>query len=93
MKLKKFLLRYYPPGVILEYATSSGDRESKSIDLLNLNENTNVEELVDEILQEEDLIPISKRHYLVELINRLLVKVTSKNVQNFQLKKKLISHK
>ena len=83
MKLKKFLLRYYPPGIILEYATSNGEKEVKSIDLLNLNENTNVEELVDEILQEENLIPDSKRHYLVELINRLLIKVTSKNVQNF----------
>lgn len=60
MKLKKLLLRYYPPGVILEYAKSNGEIEVKSIDLLNLNETTNVEELVDEILKEEDLIPVSK---------------------------------
>lgn len=50
MKLKKFFLRYFPPGVILEYQKSNGDLESKSIDLLNLNEQTDVEELVDEIL-------------------------------------------
>lgn len=36
MKLKKFLLRYYPPGIILEYVRNSGEIESKSIDLLNL---------------------------------------------------------
>lgn len=50
MWLKKFLLWYYPPGIILEYLKSNGESEIKSIDLLNLNEETNVEELVDEIL-------------------------------------------
>lgn len=57
MKLKKFLLRYYPPGIILEYIKSNGEKEIKSIDLLNLNEQTDVDELVDEILNEEPLIP------------------------------------
>ena len=36
MKLKRFLLRYYPPGIILEYLRSNGEIETKSIDLLNL---------------------------------------------------------
>jgi len=36
MKLKRFLLRYFPPGVILEYERSNGEIETKSIDLLNL---------------------------------------------------------
>ena len=36
MKLKRFLLRYYPPGIILEYTRSNGEQETKSIDLLNL---------------------------------------------------------
>lgn len=36
MKLKKFLLRYYPPGILLEYVRSNGEVETKSIDLLNL---------------------------------------------------------
>jgi len=38
MKLKRFLLRYYPPGIILEYLRSNGSYETKSIDLLNLTE-------------------------------------------------------
>lgn len=71
MKLKKILLRYFPPGVILEYQKSNGEMESKSVDLLNLNEHTDVEELVDEILQEEPLIPFSKKHIMVDLINKL----------------------
>ena len=36
MKLKRFLLRYYPPGILLEYVRGSGEEEIKSIDLLNL---------------------------------------------------------
>jgi dynein assembly factor with WDR repeat domains 1 len=80
MKLKKFLLRYYPPGIILEYIKSNGETEIKSIDLLNLNEQTNVEELVDEILEEEPLIPPSKKHYLVSLIDKLVSKVTSNTI-------------
>lgn len=72
MKLKKFLLRYYPPGIILEYVKTNGEPEIKSIDLLNLNEETNVNELVDEILSEEPLIPQSKKHYLVNLIEKLI---------------------
>jgi len=36
MKLKRFLLRYFPPGIILEYIRSNGENETKSIDLLNL---------------------------------------------------------
>ena len=36
MKLKRFLLRYHPPGIILEYLRKNGEVETKSIDLLNL---------------------------------------------------------
>ena len=36
MKLKRFLLRFHPPGIILEYLKRNGENETKSIDLLNL---------------------------------------------------------
>ena len=93
MKLKKFLLRYYPPGIILEYQKSNGETEIKSIDLLNLNEDTVVPQLVDEILNEEPLIPSSKKHYLVKLIDKLVEKVTNNKYQNFKLFKQLKAHK
>ena len=35
MKLKRFLLRYYPPGIILEYEQQN-ILKTKSIDLLDL---------------------------------------------------------
>jgi hypothetical protein len=46
MKLKKILIRYYPPGITLEYIRSNGEVESKCIDLLNLSEETNIDELI-----------------------------------------------
>lgn len=36
MRLKRFLLRYYPPGITLEYEHSNGTPDSKTIDLLTL---------------------------------------------------------
>jgi len=36
MKLRRFLLRYYPPGIILEYDLRDKTRSQKEIDLLNL---------------------------------------------------------
>lgn len=92
MKLKKFQLRYYPPGIVLEYVKSNGELEIKSIDLLNLNEDTNIPELVDEILSEEPLIPHSKKHYLVSLIQKLLDRITKNHKQNFKQFKKLKAH-
>jgi dynein assembly factor with WDR repeat domains 1 len=56
MKLKRFLLRYYPPGIILEYLRSNQEIETKSIDLLNLTPQTNVEVLANQILFEEPAI-------------------------------------
>ena len=35
MKLRRFLLRYYPPGIILEYE-SNEELKQKTIDLLEL---------------------------------------------------------
>jgi len=46
MKLKKILIRYFPPGIILEYTRSNGETESKCIDLLNLSKDTDVDQLI-----------------------------------------------
>ena len=61
MKLKRFLLRYHPPGIILEYTRSSGEAETKSIDLLNLTPETDVDRLIGQILLEEPLITAKLR--------------------------------
>ena len=36
--LQRILVRFYPPGIILEFMDSEQSVENKSIDLLNLSE-------------------------------------------------------
>ena len=36
MKIKRFLLRYHPPGIFIEYIKSNGDLITKSIDIIQL---------------------------------------------------------
>ncbi|KAJ7324849.1 hypothetical protein JRQ81_017869 [Phrynocephalus forsythii] len=70
MKLKRFLLRYYPPGIILEYV-QGGEVKTKSIDLLDLNVATDVGALVEDIRNAEPLITASHKNQVVYLILRL----------------------
>ena len=37
-KLERILVRFFPPGIILEFTDEEGELDSKSIDLLNLSE-------------------------------------------------------
>ena len=64
MKLKRFLLRYYPPGVILEYELRDNTREMKEIDLLHLTPDTDIAVIVNQIVFEEPLITESKKPHL-----------------------------
>ena len=59
MRLIRFLLRYYPPGIILEYEQGNQTR-TKTIDLLDLTERSNVFELVAQLQATEPLITPSK---------------------------------
>jgi dynein assembly factor with WDR repeat domains 1 len=68
MKLKRFLLRYFPPGIILEYQRTNGEIETKSIDLLNLTHQTDIDSLVSQILFEEPMISEARRPQLAALI-------------------------
>ena len=56
MKLKRFLIRYYPPGIILEYQSRDGTQGTKEIPLLHLTAETDVEVLVNQIVFEQPLI-------------------------------------
>lgn len=78
MKLKRFLLRYYPPGIILEYQKSNGDQETKSIDLLNLSAETDIDQLVNEIVLQEPIITEKRKPQLKSLIEKLIKKAQEK---------------
>ena len=54
-KLEKIQVRFFPPGLILEFKDGSGLIENKSIDLLNLNENSDIDYLISQINKKEPL--------------------------------------
>ena len=54
-KLEKIMVRYFPPGIILEISNDLGEIDSKSIDLLNLTENSDIEYLIEQINEKEPL--------------------------------------
>uniref|UniRef100_A0A1A9V9D6 WD_REPEATS_REGION domain-containing protein n=1 Tax=Glossina austeni TaxID=7395 RepID=A0A1A9V9D6_GLOAU len=50
MSLTKIFLRYYPPGIALNYKQNNGEEYMQHIDLLDLTKNTNPDEIVRKIL-------------------------------------------
>ncbi|XP_044096803.1 dynein assembly factor with WDR repeat domains 1 isoform X2 [Neovison vison] len=91
MKLKGLLLRYYPPGIMLEYE-KSGELRTKSIDLLNLSSSTDVNALVEEIQKAEPLITASRSDLVKLLIQRLQDKLRQHSNHKFYLFKVLRAH-
>eukprot|EP01017_Pseudomicrothorax_dubius_P031582 TRINITY_DN404_c0_g1_i1.p1 TRINITY_DN404_c0_g1~~TRINITY_DN404_c0_g1_i1.p1 ORF type:complete len:357 (-),score=36.87 TRINITY_DN404_c0_g1_i1:485-1507(-) len=91
MKLNRFLLRYFPPGIILEYLDPSGNIESRNIDLLTLTPETNVDDLIYSILSEEPFLEQSHKPQLKSLIEKLIDKIESKKIQTF-IQTKSLSH-
>jgi dynein assembly factor with WDR repeat domains 1 len=92
MKLKRFLLRYFPPGIILEYELRDKTREMKEIDLLHLTPETDVEVLVNQIVCEEPLISDNRKPQLRRLVYKLIEKLESNESGDFILFKSLRAH-
>uniref|UniRef100_A0A8C6R2L2 Dynein assembly factor with WDR repeat domains 1 n=1 Tax=Nannospalax galili TaxID=1026970 RepID=A0A8C6R2L2_NANGA len=91
MKLKSFLLRYYPPGIMLEYE-KNGELKTKSIDLLELSSSTDVNSLVEEIQKVEPLITASRIEQVRLLVQRLQEKLRQHSDHSFYLFKVLRAH-
>jgi hypothetical protein len=54
-KLSKMMTRFFPPGLILEFKDNYDNIDSRTIDLLNLNKNTDIPYLIKEINEKEPL--------------------------------------
>ncbi|XP_059361965.1 dynein assembly factor with WDR repeat domains 1 isoform X1 [Carassius carassius] len=91
MRLKRLHIRYYPPGIFLDYE-KGGQLRTKSIDLLNLTPETDVNELVSDIRAAEPLISSSCVEQLKALICKLQEKVSQKDDRKFYLFRALQAH-
>uniref|UniRef100_A0A8V0ZUQ5 Dynein assembly factor with WD repeat domains 1 n=1 Tax=Gallus gallus TaxID=9031 RepID=A0A8V0ZUQ5_CHICK len=88
---RRLLLRYFPPGIILEYV-EGGELKTRSIDLLDLSPHTDVIALVEEIQKEEPLITASCKEHVIRLVQRLQEKLGEKEDHKFYLFKVLRAH-
>lgn len=96
MRLKKLLLRYYPPGIILEVSRVDdlGREETlqKSVDLLTLTPETNVDVTVNHLMRQEPLIPEKRRETVRALVQKLIDKLGAPPRYEFGLFKVLRAH-
>ena len=74
MRLKKYLLRYYPPAICLEYTKSSGATGVREIPLPHLNPDTNATALVNQLVAAEPLLASSRKQKLRRLLEILVSK-------------------
>ena len=54
-KLSKMMARFFPPGLILEFKDNYDNIDNRTIDLINLNNNTDIPSLMKEINEKEPL--------------------------------------
>ena len=54
-KLSKMMARFFPPGLILEFKDNYDNIDSRTIDLINLNIDTDISFLIKEINEKEPL--------------------------------------
>ena len=78
-KLSKMLARFFPPGLILEFKDNYDNIDSRTIDLINLNKNTDISYLIKEINEKEPLT--RKNNDKIEKI----IESNSKNNINLKL--------
>ncbi|KAK2951604.1 putative Dynein assembly factor with WDR repeat domains 1 [Blattamonas nauphoetae] len=72
VSLKRFLIRYFPPGVIIEYADADGQLCVQTIDLLDLSGSSDAEMVADTIIREISIISASKKPQLLRLVKKLV---------------------
>ncbi|KAH6585755.1 hypothetical protein BASA61_006738 [Batrachochytrium salamandrivorans] len=90
-KLKRLLLRYYPPGIIIEYEQDS-QLKQRMVDLLDFNLDSNPYQVAQQILKIDATIPPAKAPQLEELLTRLHRKMVAMDRPRYELVKTLRTH-
>ena len=92
MKINKFLLRFYPPAVIVEYSLETLETGQITLDLCELNEITDPGEQSQQLLKENPLLPKSCVDNLKQLINCLKEKLKINVDLKFKKHKQIKAH-
>ncbi|CAI6360797.1 unnamed protein product [Macrosiphum euphorbiae] len=81
MKLNKFYIRYYPPGIVFEYQKQRKIKQ-KILDLFDIEQETNVEKLAAQIASDEPLITPKILPQLETILQKLKDKTLFNNWEN-----------
>lgn len=94
MRVKRVLVRYFPPGIILECETNEETLVTRTMDLLDLTPETDLDALITDLIQAEPtLLKEKRRPLLKELLQRLVAKLTeSDRKTQFQCMNELRTH-
>jgi len=91
MRIKRFLLRYYPPAIIVEYVHRKGSIGSRTIQLFDLGQaSVGVDEIVSRILTEESfLLSVAKhektlRKLIYKLMDKQCIKLGGLRYESFR---------
>ena len=79
MKVRRLLLRYYPPGISVEYQRRNGDIHMKTIDLLELAPDSDVDTVVSQLVT-HPLLSTTQRSILCKLVYKLIDKISVKTL-------------
>ena len=71
VKVKRFLLRYYPPGILVESAARNGTLTHSAIDLPTLTQHTDIDALIQQVADANRVIRDAHHQQIRTLIQRL----------------------
>ncbi|KAK6092583.1 Dynein assembly factor with WDR repeat domains 1 [Batrachochytrium dendrobatidis] len=90
-KLKRLLLRYYPPGILLEYKQADV-LKLRAINLLDFHPQSDIDKVTQDIIASEKMIPSSKAAQVYELLSRVRDKHSVARLPKYELVKTLRTH-
>ena len=91
MKLRRFLLRYFPPGLLLEYQRPDSSTFTHTVDLLDLTVNSDLHELTTQVVEREPTL-----RPRVSQVKTLLSKLQARQVPravHYELQGSVRAHK
>lgn len=85
-KLKKILLRFHPPGLVLQYQQIISCVKQKTVELLDLNPDTDLAVMAAHIISQEPLLLGEKQRPLLhQLLQRLIDKQLEQQPSYYEL--------
>jgi len=91
MRLRRFLLRYYPPGITIEYE-KRGQTRTKDVNLFELTADDDPIKVAEQVINSEPLINEKKIDILTDMVRKLQSKMNEETEHKFNLVRVIKAH-